>query len=142
VSAHSKWAQLRFSGDGGLFPAAAAALEHFAEDAKLSEPDRTALIAACEQVYGDALSRADSPDGVLEVTIEQFPDRLEVSISHPGVTGPAIGLDTFLGPASGSEDSAGVHLLSRVDRVKYDTSGQASRMTLVKYLPGAKARAN
>jgi hypothetical protein len=142
VSAESKWAQLKLSGGLVLFPAAAAALEHFAEDAALGESDRQNLVSACEQVCGDALRRAGTDEGALELTIVQYPDRIEIGIAHPGVTGPAIGLDTFLGAASGSEDSTGVSLLSRVDRVKYETSGQVSRMILVKYLPGAKTRAN
>ncbi|HVN08830.1 MAG TPA: hypothetical protein VMV61_07660 [Patescibacteria group bacterium] len=141
MSADSKRALLKFSGGAGLFPAFAAALEHFAGEAKLSDSDRNSLVAACEQVYGDALGRAGASDSPLELTIEQFADRLEVSISHPGITGPAVGLDTFLG-AAGPPEASGANLLTRVDRVKYDTSGQASRMILVKYLPGAKTRAN
>ena len=142
MSEHSKRAHLKFSGDGGFFPAAAAALEHFAEDVKLSESDRRALIAACEQVYSDAIHRAGSSEASLEFIIEQFPDRLEISIAHPGLTGPAVGLDSFLGAAAGPAEASRVSLLSRVDRVKYDTAGQVSRMVLVKYLPGAKTRAN
>lgn len=142
MSAESKRAQLKLSGGAALFPAAAAALEHFAEDAHLGESDRQGLVAACEQVCGDALRRAGTDEGALEVTIEQFPDRIEISIAHPGVTGPAVGLDSFLGAAAGSPETAGANLLSRVDRVKYETSGQVSRMILVKYVPGAKTRAN
>ncbi len=142
MSAESKRAQLKLSGGLALFPAAAAALEHFAEDAHLGDSDRRNLIAACEQVCSDALRRAETDEGALEVTIEQFPDRIEISIAHPGVTGPAIGLDAFLGAAGGPAETAGANLLSRVDRVKFETSGQVSRMILVKYLPGAKSRAN
>jgi len=142
VSADNKRAHLKFTGDGALFPAAAAAVQHFAEDAKLPESDRTALIAACEQVFGDALRRAETPETALEVTIERFPDRLEIAIAHAGLSGPAVGLDSFLGAAAGPAEAASVALLSRVDRVKYETAGQLSRMILVKYLPGAKSRAN
>jgi hypothetical protein len=142
VNPESKRAHLKLSGGAGLFPAAAAALEHFAEDAKLSESDRRGLVAACEQVCADALRRDETDEGALEVTIERFPDRIEIAIAHPGVTGPAVGLDSFLGGLAGSAEGSGANLLSRVDRVKYETSGQVSRMILVKYIPGAKARAN
>jgi hypothetical protein len=99
-------------------------------------------VAACEQVCADALRRAETEEGALEVTIEQFPDRLEIGIAHPGVVGPAVGLDAFLGGAAGSSEAVGASLLSRVDRVRYETVGQVSRMILVKYLTGAKTHAN
>jgi hypothetical protein len=133
---------LKLFGGLGLFPVAAAAVEHFAEEANLDESARSNLIAACEQVCGDALRRAETEEGALEVIIEQFPDRIEVGIAHPGVIGPAVGLDAFLGIATGNAEAPGTSLLSRVDRVRYETIGQVSRMILVKYLPGAKKRAN
>ncbi len=142
MSEESKRAHLKLSGGAGLFTAAAAALEHFAEEANLGEDAAGALVAACEQVCADALRRAGPEEGTLEVSIEQFPDRLEVGIAHPGVVGPAVGLDAFLGTASTPGDAPGISLLSRVDRVRYETVGQVSRMILVKYLPGAKIRAN
>ena len=142
MSEETKRAQLKLTGGAGLFPAAAAALEHFAEESSLGESAGRALVAACEQVCCDALRRAGAEEGTLEVSIELFPDRLEVAIAHPGVEGPAVGLDAFLGTASVPGDAPGINLLSRVDRVRYETIGQVSRMILVKYLPGAKTRAN
>lgn len=142
MSEETKRAQLKLSGGPGLFPAAAAALEHFAEEADLDESASRSLVLACEQVCGDALRRAGPEEGALEVTIEQFPDRIEISIAHPGVEGPAVGLDAFLGGVAGDPATSGASLLSRVDRVRYETVGQVSRMILVKYLPGAKTRAN
>ena len=142
MSEESKRAHLKLSGGASLFPAAAAALEHFAEGASLDETARRNLVAACEQVCEDALRRAGNDEGALEVTIDQFPDRIEIGISHPGVVGPAVGLDEFLGAATGPASASGANLLSRVDRVRYETIGQVSRMILVKYLPGAKKRAN
>jgi hypothetical protein len=133
---------LKLSGGAGLFAATAAAVEHFAEEAGLDESASGNLIAACQQVCGDALRRAGTDEGALEVTIEQFPDRLEIGIAHPGVIGPAVGLDAFLGRQTGDAETSGAYLLSRVDRVRYETVGQVSRMILVKYLPGAKTSAN
>ena len=133
---------MKIIGGAGLIPAAAAAVEHFAEEAGLEESVRDGLIAACEQVCGDALDRQEGEEGALEVVIEQFPDRIEIGILHPSVSGPAVGLDTFLGTATGPADGVGASLLTRVDRVRYDTVGQTSRMILVKYLPGAKKSAN
>jgi hypothetical protein len=142
VSEETKRAHLKLTGGPGLFPAAAAALEHFAEEANLAEPAIRGLVAACEQVCGDALRRAETDEGALEVTIEQHPDRIEIGIAHPGVVGPAVGLEAFIGSAAGTKELPGANLLSRVDRVRYETVGQVSRMILVKYLPGAKIHAN
>ena len=142
MNAECKRAQLKLSGGAGLFPAAAAAVEHFAEEARLDESACRNLIAACEQVCADALRRAGTDEGALEVTIEQFSDRIEIGIAHPGVIGPAVGLDAFLGKGTSEVEASGTYLLSRVDRVRYETIGQVSRMILVKYLPGAKTHAN
>lgn len=142
VSDETKRAQLKLTGGTGLIPAAAAAAEHFAEEAGLDERGRTALIEACEQVCGDAMARIEGNDTTLEVVLEQHPDRIEISVAHPSASGPAIGLDAFIGSGHGPASAAGANLLSRVDRVRYETVGQSSRMILVKYLPGAKKRAN
>jgi hypothetical protein len=142
VSGEAKRAQLKLSGGAGLIPAASAAAEHFAEEAGLDESSSAALVEACEQICGEALSHAEASEGPLEVVIEQFPDRIEIGVAHPSVSGPAVGLDAFLGTAGGPASGTGASLLSRVDRVRYETVGQTSRMILVKYLPGAKKRAN
>jgi len=142
VNEESKRAQLKLTGGPGLIPAAAAAVEHFAQEAGLDESVQRGLVTACEQVCGDALSRAEPGEGALDVVIDHFPDRIEIAISHPALTGPAVGLDSFLGSASGPAEGVGATLMIHVDRVRYDTVGQASRMVLVKYLPGAKKRAN
>jgi hypothetical protein len=142
LSGETKRALLKLNGSGGLIQAALAAVEHFAEEAGLSDSARDGLVTACEQVCGDALDRAEGNDGSLEVSIEQFPDRIEIGISHPSLNGPAVGLDSFLGTATGPAESVGVNLLTRVDRVRYDIIGQSSRMILVKYLPRAKKQAN
>jgi len=142
LSFDTKSAHLKLVGGAGLIPAAAAAVEHFAEEAGLDESVSEGLVAACEQVCSDALGRLEGEGGVLEVAIEQFPDRIEIGILHPSTSGPAVGLDTFLGTATGSADGIGASLLTRVDRVRYDTVGQTSRMILVKYLPGAHKTAN
>ena len=141
LSGESKRAHLKLTGGAGLIPAAAAAAEHFAEEAGLDERARVALVEACEQVCGDALQRAETSEGTLEVILDQMADRIEISIAHPSVSEPAIGLDAFIGSAQGPT-GAGASLLARVDRVRYETVGQASRMILVKYLPGAKKSAN
>lgn len=142
MSGESKRALIKLSGGPELISAAAAAVEHFAEEAGLDEASQSNLMAACELVCGDALRNGESETAILEVTVEQHADRIEVSVAHPSLTGPAVGLDTFLGSAGVGSQSSGLSLMARVDRVRYDTAGQGSRMVLVKYLPGAKKQAN
>lgn len=146
MSDETKRAHLKLTGGPALIPAAAAAAEHFAEEAGLDEQSRAALVEACEQVCGDAFDHVAGSNGPLEVILDKLPDRIEISITHPSSGGPAIGLDAFIGGGSGGQGSkataAGAALLTRVDRVRYETAGQISRMILVKYLPGAKKRAN
>jgi len=141
VSNELKSAQLKISGGPELITAACAAVEHFAEEAGLDDAAQENLMAACEQVCGEALRNAEGESGALEVIVEQHADRIEIAVAHPSLTGPAVGLDTFLGSAGGGEAS-GISLMGRVDRVRYDTAGTGSRMVLVKYLPGAKKQAN
>ena len=140
MNTESKRAQLKLSGGPELIAAAAAAVEHFAQEAGLEEAVQSDLMAACEQVCSDALRSAESESGTLEVVIEHHTDRLEISVAHPSLNGPAVGLDSFLGSSGG--DASGIGLMKRVDRVRYDSAGSGSRMVLVKYLPGAKKQAN
>lgn len=142
MSGDIKRALIKLSGGPELIPAAAAAVEHFAEEAGLDEAVQHGLITACEQVCSDALRNGDGEGRTLEVTVEHHPDRLEIAVAHPSLTGPAVGLDTFLGKVGAGNESSGISLMARVDRVRYDSAGQGSRMILVKYLPGAKKQAN
>jgi hypothetical protein len=70
------------------------------------------------------------------MVIEDFPDRVQVTIEHSGESKPTAGLDTFV--SGGSKDHAGGKISAslqdtRVDRVQYDTHEGRSRMTLIKY---------
>ena len=92
---------------------------------------------ACEDVCREAFSQLTDSDGKLEVTLDKFDDRMEISIHHHGQLAPAIGLETFAiagTPASGAAGLNGLELLARVDRVLYSTEDGVARTTLVKYL--------
>jgi hypothetical protein len=94
---------------------------------------------AIQQVCTEALRQMGSKERALDVTVEQFADRIEIAVAHASIEGPVVGLDSFLGPGAGAAGSA---LLAKVDRVRYDSSGKVSRMILVKYLPGGGKPAN
>ena len=92
---------------------------------------------ASEDVCRETLSKLTRSDGVLEVTVDTFDDRIEIAIHCAGQQMPAIGLETFacadaLAGAAGGLN--GLELLSRVDRVLYGSEDGVSRTTLVKFL--------
>ncbi len=135
---------LRLTNDARLVAAAGGAVGHFADHAGLDAHTRADLVAATEEACRDTFPLLTPSDPVLGVQIEGFPDRIEVTFEHHGQQVPTAGLESFIAPreeGSGAGGSSGLRLLSRVDRVKYNTEGSRSRMTLVKYVqtrPGKK----
>ena len=128
---------LKLPNDPRLVAAAAAAVEHFAERVGFDAPAQADLAAAVEEACCETLPLLPNSDATLDVTVEEFPDRLEVTLQHQGQAVPTAGLDTFAIPgaeAAGAGGLSGLGLLSRVDRVQYNTQGGTSRMTLVKYV--------
>jgi len=74
----------------------------------------------------------------VNVTLDTFPDRIEVAIHCRGQVTPALGLERFAvsgAQTNGASGLDGLELLSRVDRVLYNAEGGIARTTLVKYLP-------
>jgi hypothetical protein len=113
------------------------AVQFQALQAGCSSETGAAIAGASEDVCRETLSLLADVDGGLDVVLETFADRLEVSILHPGQLAPAVGLDTFasseIRPA-GAGGINGMELLSRVDRVLYNTEDGKTRTTLVKFL--------
>jgi hypothetical protein len=92
---------------------------------------------ACEDVCREVLLQLTDADGGLDVTLDSFPDRMEISIDHHGQLAPAVGLETFTlpdAPAGGASGLNGLELLSRVDRVMFNAAEGVARTTLVKFL--------
>jgi hypothetical protein len=102
------------------------------------QPESCAEIAeASEGVCRETLSQVTDAEGGLDVALETFADRIEVSFLHGGQTMPAVGLESFTLPdafAAGAGGINGLELLSRVDRVLYNTENGRVRTTLVKFL--------
>jgi hypothetical protein len=76
------------------------------------------------------------------MVIEDFPDRVQVTIEHSGECKPTIGFDSFVG---GPKDRVAGKMSAslqdtRVDRVQYETHEGRSRMTLIKYRDERKGR--
>ncbi|MBZ5643678.1 MAG: hypothetical protein LAO19_13025 [Acidobacteriia bacterium] len=100
------------------------------------EPERcTEFAAASEAVcLGTLCQAADSQSG-LDIALDSFADRMEISFLHRGQSAPAVGLETFASPdAFGAAGINGQELLTRVDRVLFNTENGKVRTTLVKYL--------
>ena len=97
---------------------------------------------ACRDTF-PLLGNENSGNRDLRMIVEDFPDRVQVTIEHSGEAKPTAGLDSFVG---GSKEGVAAGLSNslqdtRVDRVQYDTHQGRSRMTLIKYRDGRKANA-
>ena len=102
----------------------------------LSEQASADVKVAAEEAIRDTFELLSDGQQKLTVEVQGFDDRVEVSLEHQGEALPTAGLDTFLlgGPANAAGKVAGLSLMTRVDRVLYDTKNGTSRTTLVKYL--------
>ena len=92
---------------------------------------------ACEDVCSETFSQLAEASAGLDVTLDTFHDRIEISIHHHGQMAPAIGLERFAFPEAlpdGPGRIDGLELLSRVDRVLFNTEDGVARTTLVKFL--------
>lgn len=131
--------QIKLPNDPRLVQALAGAVEHSAARAGFVPEAAADLAFAAEAACRDTFKLLSDDHDLLAVTLDSFPDRIEVILEHHGEALPTVGLDTFADPGSGG-DLSGLALLARVDRVQYHTEGGTSRMTLVKYLPAARAK--
>jgi len=124
-----------------LAQAAGCAAEFCARRCGLSEPASADLKTAAEEAIQETFQLLGQGQQKLTVDVQGFDDRVEVGLEHRGEALPTAGLDTFLpgGPGNTVGSTAGLSLMTRVDRVLYQTQNGLSRTTLVKYLsPTAK----
>ncbi len=141
MDSHNGRVELDLSPDPRFLAGLSGAVEHFAEGLGFDPAVCKDLMAAAVEACRDTFRLLPPEHSSVRVLIETFSDRLEVVLEHRGEALPTAGLDTFLGlgaEAAPAGELTGLSLLSRVDRVLYQTEGGASRMTLVKYLPKAK----
>jgi hypothetical protein len=120
--------------DARLISAVRSAVQFQAARAGLETAGCESIAIASEDVCKEALTQLTDADGGLNVTLETFPDRIEISIHHRGQLVPAVGLETFALQAGGAGGLNGMELLGRVDRVMFNSEEGVARTTLVKFL--------
>jgi len=123
--------------DPRLISAVRSAAHFQASQAGLEEQGCENFATASEDVCREALTQITDADGGLDVTLDSFPDRMEISIHHRGQLVPAVGLETFALPDLAERGAGGLNgaeLLSRVDRVMFNSKEGIARTTLVKFL--------
>jgi hypothetical protein len=100
-----------------------------------------AILNACQDTF-PLVHNHEGDNRAIRVIVQDFPDRVEVSIEHSGEVLPTAGLDTFCG-AAGNQPAAisGALQGAHVDRVQYETHDGRARMKLIKYCSGSKAKA-
>lgn len=133
--------ELHLDRDPRLISAVRTAVYFQAARAGLEEKGCENFARASEQVCRQALLQITDADGGLNVTLDTFPDRMEISVHHRGRLMPAVGLETFapsVAVGTGTGGLNGMELLSRVDRVVFNTEQGVARTTLVKFLKGKR----
>jgi hypothetical protein len=130
--------QIHLDRDPRLISAVRSAVHFQAARAGFEEESCENFALASEEVCKEAFTQFTDADGGLDVTVDTFPDRIEISIHHRGQLVPAVGLDTFGIPHTATDGTSGLNgmeLLSRVDRVTFNSEKGIARTTLVKFLP-------
>jgi len=131
--------ELKVHNDQRLLAAVGAIVSHSAHRAGLPREAQQgfaeAAVDACRETF--PLVGNNSGSGDLKMIVEDFRDRVQVTIEHSGESKPSAGLDSFAGGAAGKISSSLQD--TRVDRVQYDTHEGRARMTLIKYCDQRKA---
>jgi len=123
--------------DSALVGVLCSAVQFQASQAGFEAETCAEIARASEVVCRESLLKLAGADGGLDVMLESYADRIEVSFVHGGQLAPAVGLEKFALPgdlAGGAGGINGLELLSRVDRVLYNTEDGKARTTLVKCL--------
>ena len=114
------------------------AVEHQAVQAGLKTDAGADLARAAGDVCRETISQLGGNGDGVDVTLETFPDRIEIAIHSRGLPPEAL---EEVGASDSDAVAGGVseeELLSRVDRVVFNAEDGVARTTLVKFLPNHK----
>ena len=107
----------------------------------MDDAARNLLTGALEDLCRQTLPLLNGNGEGMDVAIEDFDDRLQISVEHRGEPQPSVGVESFI--AECARDSkqrvSGAHLMRTVDRIEYDARDGSIRTTLVKYLQAEKS---
>ena len=136
---------LHLSPDDRLIAAVGGAVAHFAERVGMDNAACNQLTASLEDLCRQTLPLLNGLNGSgdgLDVIVEDFDDRLQISVEHRGDAQPSVGVETFIAECARESDQrvTGVRLMRTVDRIEYDARHGSIRTTLVKYLPFVNGR--
>jgi hypothetical protein len=94
----------------------------------------SAALDACRDTF-PLIPATAGAGGRLRVVLQDYHDRVEMTIEHSGEPLPTAGLDTFCAQAGRESESklSGALQVKKVDRVQYETRDGVSRVILIKY---------
>jgi hypothetical protein len=130
--------EVSLNNDPRLLAALGAIVSHSARRAGLAESAQErfteAALNACRETF-PLLDSGTDRNGMLRVVLQDFNDRVEMTIEHSGEPLPTAGLDTFCAQLGNSAQSglSGDLQVQKVDRVQYETREGVSRVILIKY---------
>ena len=127
---------LHLSRDDRMIAAVGGAVAHFAERVGMENAACNLLTSALEELCRQTLPLLNGNGDGLDVAIEDFDDRLQISVEHKGEAQPSVGVESFIAECARDSDQrlTGVRLMRSVDRIEYDARSGSIRTTLVKYL--------
>ena len=94
-SEHSRTV-LHLSRDDRLIVAVGGAVAHFAERVGMDDAARTLLTGALEDLCRQTLPLLNGNGEGMDVAIEDFDDRLQISVEHRGEPQPSVGVESFI----------------------------------------------
>ncbi|MGH9730130.1 MAG: hypothetical protein ACRD4A_00410 [Candidatus Acidiferrales bacterium] len=125
--------ELKLSGDERLLAGVRGAVEHVANRHALAVQERVDLGVAAEQACRAAFVQLDEMGSLCDVIIDDYEDRVEVSVESPRHPKSAK-INSSLGSlAAVPIEEREAEMKKRVDRVDRDTTNGREWVVLVKY---------
>ena len=133
VNAEHTRTELKFSKDERLLAGVRGAVEHVASRHALTVEERVDLGVAAEQACRAALVQLDETGSLCDVIIDDYEDRVEVSVESPRQPKPAKISSSLGSLAAVPIEEREAEMKRRVDRVDRNISNGRERVVLVKY---------
>jgi len=132
ISAEHTRTELRFNGDERLLAGVRGAIEHIGRRHDVADEERIDAAVAAEQACRKAILQMED-DSLCVVTIDDFEDRVEVSVESPRCSGHARRNSPAENVMALQPDEREAEIKKRVDRADFEASNGRARTTLVKY---------